>query len=144
MNFLNMTSLTHCGLVTPHGNIDLGQYCLRQWFVAWKNQAITSVDLISKVFCGIRLRSISHKVLMNLIHNMCSEIILWTRMPVTEMPMFLTLAREWVNKLIAVLRPFLDSRHPYKPCNHNLNIGIIIFPHTDNTQSAGTCQLEKK
>ena len=26
---------------------------------------------------------------------------------------------------------------PYKPCNHNLYIGIIIFPHTDNPQSTG-------
>ena len=25
----------------------------------------------------------------------------------------------------------------YKPCNHNLYIGIIIFPHIDNTQSTG-------
>ena len=24
---------------------------------------------------------------------------------------------------------------PYKPCNHSLYIGIIIFPHIDNTQS---------
>ena len=26
---------------------------------------------------------------------------------------------------------------PYKPCNHNLYIGIIIFPHIDNPQSTG-------
>ena len=26
---------------------------------------------------------------------------------------------------------------PYKPCNHNPYIGIIIFPHTDNPQSTG-------
>ena len=26
---------------------------------------------------------------------------------------------------------------PYKPCNHNLYIGIIIFPHIDNAQSTG-------
>ena len=25
----------------------------------------------------------------------------------------------------------------YKPCNHNLYIGIIIFPHIDNPQSTG-------
>ena len=33
-------------------------------------------------------------------------------------------------------RPFLDIEHrgpctPYKPCNHNLYIGIIIFFHID-------------
>ena len=26
---------------------------------------------------------------------------------------------------------------PYKLCNHNLYIGITIFPHIDNTQSKG-------
>ena len=26
---------------------------------------------------------------------------------------------------------------PYKPCNHNLYIGIIIFPHIDNPQYTG-------
>ena len=26
---------------------------------------------------------------------------------------------------------------PYKPFNHNLYIGIIIFPHMDNPQSTG-------
>ena len=48
--------LTHCGLVIPCGNIDLGQHWLR-------------VDLSSKVFCSIHLRVISIEMLMNLIHN---------------------------------------------------------------------------
>ena len=43
---------------------------------------------------------------------------------------------QWVNSL------FGDSGHqgpcsPYKPCNHGLYIGIIIFPHIDNTQYTG-------
>ena len=29
--------LTHCGLVTPYGDIELYQYWFRQWFVAWIN-----------------------------------------------------------------------------------------------------------
>ena len=33
---------------------------------------------------------------------------------------------------------------PYKPCNHNLYIGIIIFPHIDNPQSKGYNQPKKK
>ena len=37
---------------------------------------------------------------------------------------------------------------PYKLCNHNLYIGIIVFPHIDNLQSTGYNQpkksLEKK
>ena len=32
---------THCGQVTPYGNIDLGQQWFRQWLVAWQHQAIT-------------------------------------------------------------------------------------------------------
>ena len=37
---------------------------------------------------------------------------------------------------------FEDREHqgpysPYKPFNHNLYIGIIIFPHIDNPQSTG-------
>ena len=35
-------------------------------------------------------------------------------------------------------------RGPYKQCNHNLYIGIIIFPHIDNPQSTGYNQPEKK
>ena len=39
-------------------------------------QAITSnnVDVSSNIFCSIRLRTISQKILMKLIHNICSEI----------------------------------------------------------------------
>ena len=35
---------------------------------------------------------------------------------------------------------------PYKPCNRSLYIGIIVFPHTDNTQSTGhaTINFKKK
>ena len=29
--------LTHCGLVTPFVDIDLGQHLLREWLVAWSN-----------------------------------------------------------------------------------------------------------
>ena len=33
---------------------------------------------------------------------------------------------------------------PYKPFNHNLYIGIVIFPHIDNPQSTGYNQPMKK
>ena len=33
---------------------------------------------------------------------------------------------------------------PYKPFNHNLYIGIIIFPHIDNPQSTGYNLPKKK
>ena len=46
---------------------------------------------------------------------------------------------EWVIHFNGL---FGDSGHrgpwsPYKPCNHNLYIGIVIFPHIDNTQYTG-------
>ena len=40
--------LTHCGLVTPYGDINLWQHWLRQWLAAWRHQAIAwtfNVDL---------------------------------------------------------------------------------------------------
>ena len=43
--------------------------------IAWAN-----ADLSLKVFCGIHLRAIS-QVLMNLIHNMYSEITLLKLLP---------------------------------------------------------------
>ena len=53
--------------------------------------------------------------------------------PVWPWPM--TYWPEWVIKFNGL---FGDTGHwgpcsPYKPCNHSLYIGIIIFPHTDNT-----------
>ena len=54
--------------------------------------------------------------------------------------------RERVIKFIGL---FGDRGHrgpysPYKPCNHNLYIGIIIFPHIDNPQSTGYNWSKKK
>ena len=44
---------------------------------------------------------------------------------------------EWLN-LTAFLGTTDSEVHiPYKPYNHSLYIGIIIFPHIDNTQSTG-------
>ena len=34
--------------------------------------------------------------------------------------------------------------NPYKPYNHSLYIGIIIFPHIDNIQSTGHNSLSEK
>ena len=44
--------LTHCDLVMPCGDIDLGQNWFRQWIVAWRHQTITwtNVDLGSVAF----------------------------------------------------------------------------------------------
>ena len=42
--------LTHCGLVTPYGDIDLCQH----WFITW-----TNVDFTSAWSCGIHLRALA-------------------------------------------------------------------------------------
>ena len=54
------SELTHCGLVTPYGNINLGQHWLRYWLVAWRHQAITwtNVDLSSVRSSGIHMSAI--------------------------------------------------------------------------------------
>ena len=44
--------------------------------------------------------------------------------------------REREIKFIGLLRG-RGHQGPYKSCNHNLYIGIIIFPHIDNPQSTG-------
>ena len=58
---LGLNELTHWGLVTPFGDLDLGQRWLRYWLVAWRHQAITwtNVDLSSVKSSGIHLKGIS-------------------------------------------------------------------------------------
>ena len=57
----SVSILTHWGLVTPFGDIDLGQHWLRQWLAAWWHQAITwtNADLSSVRSSGIHLMAIS-------------------------------------------------------------------------------------
>ena len=57
----HITSLTHCGPVTPYGDIGLSQYWLRKWLVAWRHQAIAWTN-VEFPFCGIHLRAISQQV----------------------------------------------------------------------------------
>ena len=49
MKYDSTIYLTHCGLETPYGNIDLAQNWLKYWLVAWRHQAIarTNVNLSS-------------------------------------------------------------------------------------------------
>ena len=58
------TALTHCGLVTSYGDIDLRQLWHRQWLVAWRHQAITwtNVDLSSERSSGNHLRAVSQEI----------------------------------------------------------------------------------
>ena len=38
-------TLTHCGLVMPHGNMNLGQHWLKSWLVAWLHKAIAWINV---------------------------------------------------------------------------------------------------
>ena len=51
----------------------------------------------------------------------------------------ITWEREREIKFISIFqnRGHRGPRSPYKPFNHNLYIGIIIFPHIDNPQYTG-------
>ena len=70
------THLTHCGLVTPYGDRDLGQLWLRQWLVAWRHQAITwtNVDWSSVKSSDIHIRAISQEMPQPPITNICLKI----------------------------------------------------------------------
>ena len=50
----------------PHGDINLGQYGLREWFVTWRHQAITwswtNDDLLSVWPSGNNLGAISQEI----------------------------------------------------------------------------------
>ena len=55
-----MPVLSHCGLVTALGSINLGQRCLRKCLVAWQHLDISWVN----GFCGMDMKAINHKLLM--------------------------------------------------------------------------------
>ena len=64
--------LTHYDLVTPYGDIDLGQHCLRWWLVFWWHQAITWTKcwfIISGFL--LHLKPISREMLKIWIREMC-------------------------------------------------------------------------
>ena len=57
-----------------------------------------------------------------------------------------SLVKEREIKFISLLgdRGHRGPYSPYKSCNHNLYIGIIIFPHIDNPKSTGYNWPKKK
>ena len=66
--------LIDLGLVMPHGDNVPGQHWLRQWLVAWRQQAITwiNIDLSLVRSSGIHLRAISQ--VYNKLKNYWSKI----------------------------------------------------------------------
>ena len=68
--------LTHCGLMTPYGDIDLDQHWLRLCLVAWRHQATawTNFDLLLIKFSDIRLRAITKQMTPPSIAEICLRI----------------------------------------------------------------------
>ena len=59
-----LNELTHCGLVTPYGNIDLGQHWLRWWLAALLLQAKTWINVDSWLMVQFHRKCVT---------NICSQ-----------------------------------------------------------------------
>ena len=93
----SVQAVTHCGLVTWYGDIDLGQHWFTQWLVAWHLQVLTgtNVDFSLARFHGIHLRGISQwvsKVLCKLRLNTIYAFKITAKSP----------RGQWVNELISL------------------------------------------
>ena len=76
-------------MVTPYGDIIWVDIGTGNGLLHDSTELLPELVLInsSKVFCGIHLRAVSQEVLMNLIHNMCSEITLKNHYHLSQEPM---------------------------------------------------------
>ena len=61
--------LTHCGLVAPYGDIDLGHHWFRRCLVVWRHQTIILNNVNSTRYCGTHVIPISLKVLKRSIRS---------------------------------------------------------------------------
>ena len=80
--------LTHCGLVTPYGDIDLSQ----DWFkslVAWGHQGQTDVDLSLVRSNDFHLRAISQEIPHLLITRISLKSFIWNFIRVSQVPICL-------------------------------------------------------
>ena len=67
--------LTHCGLVMPYGDINLGQHWLRKWLVVWQHRAITWTNVgLSSVGPYDMHLIISQEILKNSFKNMNKKV----------------------------------------------------------------------
>ena len=59
-----LSTSAHCGLVTPYGDIDLGQHWFRYWLVAWWHRTVTwtNVALSSVRSSSDHVRAISQEI----------------------------------------------------------------------------------
>ena len=130
-------SLTHWGRVT-HICVskqtiigsDNGLSPGRRQAIIWTNAGILLIGPL-----GINFSEILIEILTFSFKKMCLKV------PSAKWQPFCL----GLNGLTAFLRQQTCSPcSPYKPCNHNLYIGVIIFPHTENTQHTGYNGLKEK
>ena len=107
--------------------------CLPPW-----RQCMGKVD--ASHHCNNRISLTARKVLLSLQPN-DGEVIVKPSNKIWDWDFIQERERERERE-IKFIGLFEDRGHrgpysPYKPFNHNLYIGIIIFPHIDNPQSTG-------
>ena len=109
----------------------------RQWAITWTNVVLLPIAPSNRwIECMKKLLFQKKKYWFHQFNNSDSQAHL-------TFPMCTHVNMQWVNEWVIKFNSlFGTARHwgpysPYKPCNHNLYIGIIIFPHTDNTQYTG-------
>ena len=149
--------------VRQHLYIESGPCILKDYFIAICTNMIARVTLKQPSWIwvyGIRecskIYQYNHKTrpknnlcVFNWIHCSIMQPVNVTQSHIPIYPvtynrrLFQCIVSEWV-----IISLFLDSGHwgpcsPNKQCNHNLYIGIIIFPHIDNTQSTGYNWIKK-
>ena len=85
--------LHHHEQMTPHGDVHLCQHKLWYRFVVWWYQSTTcnSVDLSTKVFCGIHMWAISQRVLVKFNLNIFRRLHFWNNYSFSQRPMTLPL-----------------------------------------------------
>ena len=105
--------LTLYGLVMPYGDIDHGQYWLRQWLAAWRYQAITwtNVDLPSVRTCGILLNAFPQSLL-----NIRSHTLKLKSIPLTFLPY-----QPAANAALAITPSHQQNTHDFADGCKNMN-----------------------
>ena len=120
MGVLHTVCLTHCGLVMPFGDIDLGQHWMACCLTG-RHQAITwtNVDLSLVRFCFNHLRTISHWMPKLLFHRMNLIILFLDLFP------HLSGANELSDMLTSPDKLWGISFHMKKQNNHNTSLFLV-------------------
>ena len=120
---------THCGVVTPYGDIELGQPWLRYWLVAWKHQTIswTNIDLSSLRAPGIHFitRRSAHKD--RKFHQFCN---IASRSPNGRRVNVHFMVTSTNGNIFGVIGPFVGGIHrsPVNSPHKGQQRGALMFP----------------